>query len=63
MADPVSNYRKRVAAYLGAKALQAVEAERCAIPQPPLERRDLSRKGVEEQNQFRELNLAFRNAA
>jgi hypothetical protein len=63
MADPVSNCRKRFAAYLRAKALQAVEAERCAITQPPLERRDLSRERIKEQNQFRDLILAFRNDA
>ena len=48
---------KLFAADLGAEAMQAVERERSAIADAPLEGRDLARERIEEKNQSRDLIL------
>ena len=51
--DPVANNGEILIADLCAKAMQAVERQRSAIADAPLERRDLAREGIEEKNQAR----------
>jgi hypothetical protein len=62
MPDSVAHDRKLFARDRCAEALQAVNRERRAIPQSFLERRNLPRERIEEQNQSCGLTLLWTNA-